>query len=124
MKTFFNKVELFKNQIRMNYLPHALSIIDKLRPRCVAKDACDIEQNMLIQKSIGIPTPPPMSGIDSLNLNITVPDIETKRQLPVLVFIHGGGFLMGSSHWPQYDPSRLVKLSVETESPVIAINIK
>ncbi|PSN62539.1 para-nitrobenzyl esterase [Corynespora cassiicola Philippines] len=92
-------------------------------PRCVAKDACDIEQNMLIQKSIGIPTPPPMSGIDSLNLNITVPDIETKRQLPVLVFIHGGGFLMGSSHWPQYDPSRLVKLSVDTESPVIAINI-
>lgn len=64
-----------------------------------------------------------MSGTDCLNLNITVPDIQSKTLLPVMVFVHGGGFIMGANDWPQYDSSRLVKLSVELKSPIIVVNI-
>jgi carboxylesterase type B len=90
-------------------------------------DGCEFEQNVLIQQSIGVPySPPPMSGTSCLNLNITVPDTlqPSSKALPVMVFIHGGGFIMGSNYWPQYDLGRLVKLSVELEMPIIAINIK
>jgi carboxylesterase type B len=64
-----------------------------------------------------------MSGTECLNLNITVPDTERKG-LPVMVFVHGGGYVMGGNHWPQYDPSRLVKMSDELDMPVIVVNIK
>jgi len=67
-----------------------------------------------------------MSGTECLNLNITVPNVDTSsgKKLPVMVFIHGGGFMMGANYWPQYDPSRLVKLSLEMRMPVIIVNIK
>ena len=90
-------------------------------------DGCAFEQSTLIQCSIGIPDNlPPMSGTDCLNLNITVPNIavESDKKLPVMVFIHGGGFMMGANYWPQYDPSRLIKMSAEIGMPVIAVNIK
>ncbi|KAH7378730.1 para-nitrobenzyl esterase [Pyrenochaeta sp. MPI-SDFR-AT-0127] len=96
----------------------------KFGPRAPAMDGCALEQDMLIQCSIGVPKHPPnMSGTDCLNLNITIPDEKTSEPLPVMVFIHGGGFLMGSNYWPQYDPSRLVKLSASLEMPVIVVNI-
>lgn len=87
-------------------------------------DGCAFEQSVLIQQTIDSPTAPPMSGTQCLNLNITVPSIERPHRLPVMVFIHGGGFIMGSNHWPQYDPARLVKLSMDLRTPVIGINIK
>ncbi|KAF2685791.1 carboxylesteras-like protein [Lentithecium fluviatile CBS 122367] len=92
-------------------------------PRAPSMDGCEFEQNILIQQSIGAPATPPMSGTKCLNLNITVPDTKTGKPLPVLVFIHGGGFLMGGNHWPQYDPARIVKLSAELQMHVIAVNI-
>jgi len=58
-----------------------------------------------------------------LNLNIITPK-EKKKSLPVFVFIHGGGFSLGGNSWPQYDPTRLVELSVKEGSPVIGISIK
>lgn len=87
-------------------------------------DGCEFEQNVLIQQNIGVPSMPPMSGTECLNLNITVPSGDFKDPLPVMVFIHGGGFIMGSNHWPQYDPARLVKLSSSWNMPVITVNIK
>lgn len=40
---------------------------------------------------------------DCLTLNVWVPHIENvEDQLPVMVFIHGGGFLLGSATWPVY----------------------
>lgn len=39
------------------------------------------------------------------------------------VFIHGGGFAVGSSWYPHYDPARLVKLSVEKGKPIIGVTI-
>ncbi|KAH6703175.1 Alpha/Beta hydrolase protein [Leptodontidium sp. MPI-SDFR-AT-0119] len=59
---------------------------------------------------------------DCLNLNIATPK-ETHQLLPVFVFIYGGGFSLGGNSWPQYDPTRLVELSIKERSPIIGINI-
>jgi carboxylesterase type B len=103
--------------------PQHVSLIPP-RPRAPAMDGCAFEQSTLIQCSIGAPEEtPPMSGTECLNLNITVPNIEGKG-LPVMVFVHGGGYMMGGNHWPQYDPSRLIGVAVKTGMPVIGVNIK
>lgn len=87
-------------------------------------DGCDFEQNVLIQCSLGLfEGVPKSSGTECLNLNITTPDNLILKPLPVMVFIHGGGFIMGANYWPQYDPSQLVKYSTTLHSPVIAVNI-
>ncbi|KAF2849258.1 carboxylesteras-like protein [Plenodomus tracheiphilus IPT5] len=95
----------------------------KIGPRAPAMNGCAFEQDILIQCNIGAPPSPPMSGMDCLSLNITVPDFRSHTPLPVMVFIHGGGFIMGANYWPQYDPAHLVKMSVEIDSPVIFVSI-
>ena len=87
-------------------------------------DGCQFEQNVLIQQNISGPETPVMSGTECLNLNITVSKMTSDTPLPVLVFIHGGGFIMGSNHWPQYDMARLVKMSAERGMPIVGVNIK
>jgi carboxylesterase type B len=80
---------------------------------------------------------PQMDGVECLNLNITVPNTHSKnddgsrcggntgvKRLPVMVFIHGGGFIMGANSWPQYDMKKLVEKSVEMGMPLIGVNIK
>ncbi|KAF2121851.1 carboxylesteras-like protein [Lophiotrema nucula] len=96
----------------------------KFGSRCIAGDACAFEQSVLLQEAIDTPEAPLMSGTECLNLNIYRPGTSFDKPLPVMVFIHGGGYIIGSSHWPQYEPSRLVKLSVELGTPVIAVNFK
>ena len=82
-----------------------------------------------LQKTLPLPEVPTHSDIDGLNLNITVPlnkdgEIDTSASLPVYVFIHGGGFAVGSSWYPHYNPAPLVKLSIEKKKPIIGITIK
>jgi carboxylesterase type B len=81
-----------------------------------------------IQKSLPMPKMT-MSELDGLNLNITVPLVSGKlpspdTRLPVFVFVHGGGFGLGSNAWPHYDQARFVRQSVEMELPVIGVGIK
>lgn len=65
------------------------------------------------------------SATECLNLNITAPkDLNSSCNLPVVVFIHGGGFAIGSNSWPQYDFRRLVDLSIQNSTPILGINIK
>ncbi|KAH5347573.1 hypothetical protein HBI33_223380 [Parastagonospora nodorum] len=94
-------------------------------PRAPAIDGCSFEQEHLIQCNTNAQEETPnMSGTECLNLNITVPKMELgDRKIPVMVFIHGGGLIMGANYWPQYDPSLLVKMSGEMDMPVIAVNI-
>jgi carboxylesterase type B len=101
--------------------------VNCLSPRAPAFDASSFEQNVLIQAVIDETPSPRMSGTECLNLNITVPysiETETERKFPVMVFIHGGGFIMGSNSAPYFDPSRLVALSVQLGTPVIVVSIK
>ncbi len=81
-----------------------------------------------IQKSLPVPKLT-SSDIDMLNLNINVPLVDSKlptqeSKLPVFVFVHGGGFGVGSNSWPQYDLARIVKLSADMGLPVIGVAIK
>ncbi|KAF2995977.1 hypothetical protein E8E14_004570 [Neopestalotiopsis sp. 37M] len=80
-----------------------------------------------IQHALPKPEFPGMSDVDGLNLVITVPNAAAGKSdyknLPVLVFLHGGGYALGSNWWPQYDFTKLVRLSVEQGGPIIGVNV-
>jgi len=64
---------------------------------------------------------------DCLSINIVRPSLsklELKRsKLPVLFFIHGGGYQFGTSGLPQYNLSYIVERSVELGRPILAASI-
>ncbi|EPS35893.1 hypothetical protein H072_10640 [Dactylellina haptotyla CBS 200.50] len=63
-----------------------------------------------------------MSEEEGLNAVITVPkDIQAGAKLPVIVWIHGGYWVVGGNSWPQYDLQNLVELSIRLGSPVIGV---
>lgn len=65
-----------------------------------------------------------MDEFKCLHVNVTVPKsvIQGKeKDLPVFVWVHGGGLSMGSNSWPQYDLQKFVDRSVEIGKPVIAV---
>ncbi|EXJ69314.1 uncharacterized protein A1O5_07350 [Cladophialophora psammophila CBS 110553] len=65
-----------------------------------------------------------MSDTECLNLNITVPNVQSHgKGLPVLVWVHGGALLVGSGTWPQYDFAALVRHSVGLGTPFIGVTI-
>jgi carboxylesterase type B len=81
-----------------------------------------------IQQSLPVPELT-ASGLEALNLNIIVPLADAKlpsleSKLPVCVFVHGGGFGVGSNAWPQNDLAKIVQLSAEIELPIIGVGIK
>ncbi|XP_038219764.1 esterase FE4-like [Zerene cesonia] len=49
---------------------------------------------------------------DCLYLNVYTPNIEPENPLPVMVFIHGGGFFCGSGNSERYGPEFLIKHNV------------
>ncbi|KAH6705400.1 Alpha/Beta hydrolase protein [Leptodontidium sp. MPI-SDFR-AT-0119] len=64
------------------------------------------------------------SEFECLNLVVTVPKgVKPGDGLPVFVWVHGGGFSVGSSCWPQYDLERFVNTSIDIGRPVIGVSI-
>lgn len=86
---------------------------------------CDGEM-LLLQHALPHPEYA-FSDTECLTLNVSAPSLESRAQapglLPVVVFVHGGGFVTGSANWPQYDLARLVERSVGKGNPVIAVGI-
>ncbi|OBH98119.1 carboxylesterase/lipase family protein [Mycobacterium sp. E2733] len=48
-------------------------------------------------------------GEDCLTLNVVTPETPAEGPLPVMVFIHGGGYILGSSATPLYDGAALAR---------------
>ena len=57
---------------------------------------------------LGVGKYQPMSE-DCLTLNVVTPERPVEEPLPVMVFIHGGGYIMGSSATPLYDGAALAR---------------
>ncbi|WP_431957374.1 carboxylesterase/lipase family protein [Nocardia lijiangensis] len=58
---------------------------------------------------------------DSLTLNVTVPAAPSAGPRPVLVFIHGGGYLIGTSALTLYSGSRL---ALRGDAVVVSLNYR
>jgi carboxylesterase type B len=58
---------------------------------------------------------------DCLNLNVARPKVTGTDLLPVMVWIHGGSFWLGSNMEPTTAPAGLVRQSVENGMPVIHV---
>lgn len=57
-------------------------------------------------------------GEDCLTLNVWTPAPGTAEQLPVLVYIHGGGYLSGAGSSPWYDGARMAR-----RGPAVVVTI-
>ncbi|KAF9282744.1 hypothetical protein BGZ68_005765 [Mortierella alpina] len=66
-----------------------------------------------------------MSEHDCLSLNIYMPvsALKSEENLPVCVWIYGGGFKIGSITTPLYDCTQLVLTSIEQKRPMIVVSI-
>jgi carboxylesterase type B len=69
---------------------------------------------------------------DCLNLSIHLPpaafhnrgeELNTDAKLPVLVFIHGGAYFLGSANRPYYSPVKFMQHACRTDQPVIFVAI-
>ncbi|TFK78301.1 alpha/beta-hydrolase, partial [Polyporus arcularius HHB13444] len=61
---------------------------------------------------------------DCLNLNILRPvNVSADVQLPVLFWIHGGGFATGSNAIPSYNGTAIVQRSIDIGEPVIFVGV-
>ncbi|EHA56295.1 lipase 2 [Pyricularia oryzae 70-15] len=61
---------------------------------------------------------------DCLTVNVVRPaGVPANAKLPVAVWIHGGGYFMGSGSDPRYNTSFLVKESVEMGTPMVAVTL-
>ncbi|SPM26589.1 carboxylesterase, LipT, partial [Mycobacterium terramassiliense] len=57
---------------------------------------------------LGVGRYQPMSE-DCLTLNVVTPEVPSDKPLPVMVFVHGGGYILGSSATPLYDGAALAR---------------
>ena len=63
-------------------------------------------------------------GEDCLNLNVVRPQGTTNTsQLPVLVWMYGGGYRQGSNRDPEFNTSFLVQTSMAIKQPIIVVSI-
>jgi carboxylesterase type B len=69
---------------------------------------------------------------DCLNLSIHLPSsalssdhnaFNEKKKLPVLIFIHGGAYFLGSANRPYYSPINLLQHSITSNMPIIIVSI-
>ncbi|KAL3464916.1 Alpha/Beta hydrolase protein [Aspergillus heterothallicus] len=85
------------------------------------ENGCEGEQTLL-QHSLPF-SDLSQSDTECLTLSMAVPEVTHATSLPVLIMVHGGAFVTGSSSYPQYDLARITKLSHDEGKPMIAIGV-
>ncbi|KAH6989881.1 carboxylesterase [Ilyonectria destructans] len=63
------------------------------------------------------------TGEDCLSVNIARPAGNFSKPLPVAVWIHGGGWITGSSASSWYNMTYLVERSVQMQQPIIGVGV-
>ena len=103
--------------------PCSSSLTFPYRPSVGGVDGCDFEFDLIQHR---LPrTHIAQSQTQGLSLNIVLPQMDDLHKiLPVLVFLHGGGFSAGSSSWPQNQLTKLVSLSQKLGLPTVGVSIK
>jgi len=88
--------------------PQPLASWQGLRPAQSFGDDC-VQIPMQAPPGPGFTRP---QSEDCLYLNVWAPQRKQHKPLPVMVWIHGGAFIMGSGAWPCYDGRALARQGV------------
>lgn len=91
---------------------------DDTRDATAYGDACHFNAPEGLFELIGIG-----QSADCLNLNIIRPSGYEDEALPVVVWIHGGGFAIGTGADPGTNTSFVVQASVENGMPIMAVTL-
>src|SRR6202044_2962147 len=61
--------------------------------------------------------------LNSCHLTLTLPDKPPvdKTGYPVMVWFNGGGFMIGSAAWPQYNPTKMAAVANDHGRPTIIV---
>ena len=62
---------------------------------------------------------------DCLRLDISMPkDTSPSSKLPVLVFMHGGAYFIGSGNRPYYSPLNFLKQAISSNTPLVFVSLQ
>lgn len=74
--------------------------------------SCPQSAGVMPQARVGAPGPVARSSEDCLTLNVWTPAKSTEEKIPVIVWLHGGGFTVGSASVPEAEGSALARRGV------------
>ncbi|KAH9177405.1 alpha/beta-hydrolase [Lactarius sanguifluus] len=106
-------------------IPYAEPPVGPLRfkaPLAISRPAPDIQDALHLSDACPQPTTTMTVREDCLYLNVWRPHrTSSTARLPVIVWIHGGAYNIGSASDPAFDGTRIVTRSVAIKKPIILL---